>query len=102
MRPTAQQVLLAFAATGLTIAEGLDYHNLPNETQWPGPWDDYIKAPANKSYITPERIWKVEGNVTTSGLGSLLDAGHLLSGKSILIGEGGLLTLKFDENIAGR
>lgn len=81
----------------------IDYESLPNETIFPGPWETYIKAPVNKSYITPARIWKTRGNVTDSGFFySGVDDGHHEPGKGILIGAGGVLTLEFDENIAGR
>ncbi|KAI0123035.1 Six-hairpin glycosidase-like protein [Xylariales sp. AK1849] len=81
---------------------GIDYHHLPNETVFPGPWDDYIKAPANKSFITPKSIYAVEGNVTTSNSELFNRDGNLPAGTSILIGEGGHLTVEFAENIAGR
>ena len=90
----------------LTTAAGtapfIDYNHLPNETIFPGPWEEYIKAPANKSYIRPARIWKARGNVTDSGFEASLRSNDHRSGSSILIGVGGILTLEFDENIAGR
>ena len=92
--------LLALATLGVTLAvgsDGIDYHHLPREPVFPGPWDRFNKAPANKSYIAPARIWMVEGNVTTTS-----DAGHLSADGSILIGEGGHITLEFEENISGR
>jgi hypothetical protein len=81
---------------------GVDYHHLPDKSVFPGPWDEYIKAPANKSFITPARIYKVDGNVSTSGSGLNLEDGKHVSGSSILVGEGGQLTLEFAENVAGR
>ena len=80
----------------------IDYNNLPNETIFPGPWEESIKAPANKSYIRPARIWKARGNVSDSGFDASLRTADHDSGSSILIGIGGILTLEFDENIAGR
>ncbi|KAH6686172.1 Six-hairpin glycosidase-like protein [Plectosphaerella plurivora] len=74
----------------------------PYETLFPGPWERFIKAPANKTHITPTGIWAVEGNVTTSAHGGPLQVGEHVPGSSILIGPGGLLTLEFAENIAGR
>ncbi|KAK8012674.1 hypothetical protein PG991_010049 [Apiospora marii] len=92
--------LLSLATLGSTLAvspDGIDYHHLPREPVFPGPWDRFIKAPANKSYITPAKIWMVEGNVTTTRNG-----GRLSADGDILIGEGGRITLEFEENISGR
>lgn len=96
--------VLAVWAWPRTVAalEGVNYHHLPDKTVFPGPWDDYIKAPANKSFITPTRVWRVDGNVTTSDDDFTLRDGRLLSGGSILVGESGHLTVEFTENIAGR
>lgn len=96
-------LLLGSLFLSLTAATPfLDYNNLPNETIFPGPWEEYIKAPSNKSYIRPARIWKARGNVSDSGFEASLQAADHDSGSSILIGMGGILTLEFDENIAGR
>ncbi|KAK7953957.1 alpha-L-rhamnosidase A [Apiospora saccharicola] len=92
--------LLSLATLGSTLVvspDGIDYHHLPQEPVFPGPWDRFIKAPANKSYITPARIWMVDGNVTTTSNG-----GYLSANGDILIGEGGHITLEFEENISGR
>ncbi|KAI2623119.1 Six-hairpin glycosidase-like protein [Hypoxylon sp. NC1633] len=94
-------VFLVPLASGV-VSWGIDYHSLPTHPAFPGPWDKYIKAPADKSFITPARFWRVEGNVTVPNTEYQLPArGHTYSG-SILIGEGGLLTVEFEENIAGR
>ena len=89
----------ALAGAGMN---GIDYHNLPTSPVFPGPWDHYIKAPANKSFITPAEIWQVEGNVTTPSSGAAPVVGRRPKHESILIGAGGLLSLAFDENISGR
>ncbi|KAL7625295.1 hypothetical protein AAE478_004511 [Parahypoxylon ruwenzoriense] len=100
MKPLPSVACLALVP--IAASSGVDYHNLPVDPVFPGPWDKYIKAPANKSFITPTRFWKVEGNVTTLSIDSgPLTYGHYYGG-GILIGEGGLLTLEFRENIAGR
>ncbi|KAK6856052.1 hypothetical protein PG995_008203 [Apiospora arundinis] len=99
-RPLMSLLALAHATLGLTKAvgpDGIDYHHLPREPVFPGPWDRFNKAPADKSFITPARVWKVEGNVTTTSNG-----GNLSADGSILIGEGGHITLEFEENISGR
>ncbi|KAK8038131.1 hypothetical protein PG994_014898 [Apiospora phragmitis] len=85
--------LLCLASMGLTLAVspgGIDYHHLPESLS-------SLAPPANKSHITPARIWMVDGNVTTTSNG-----GHLSADGSILIGEGGHITLEFEENISGR
>lgn len=93
----------AFSAALVGAAvNGIDYHDLPTSPVFPGPWDHYIKAPANKSFITPAEIWKVEGNVTTPSTGATPIVGQPSGHESILIGAGGLLSLAFDENISGR
>lgn len=92
--------LLSLATLGSTLAvspDGIDYHHLPREPVFPGAWDRFIKAPANKSYITPARVWMVDGNVTTTN-----NDGYLSADGDILIGEGGRITFEFEENISGR
>jgi hypothetical protein len=77
---------------------GPSYENLPPEAVFPGPWDANIQAPANKTHIRPKRIWKTEGDVR--------GADTLVVGKpkhhNLTIGSGGLVTLEFPQNIAGR
>jgi alpha-L-rhamnosidase-like protein len=91
------------STSSLTLSSPfIDPDNLPDETLFPGPWERYIKAPANKTRITPAGIWAVEGNVTTSAQGVKLQVGEHVAGSGILLGPGGLLTLEFAENIAGR
>ncbi|KAH8908913.1 Six-hairpin glycosidase [Coniochaeta sp. PMI_546] len=94
--------LLPLAAAGLAATRPfIDWESLPNTTIFPGPWEKYIKAPRDKTRITPARIWKVKGNVSTSGVNGWARGGHEPGG-GIAIGPGGVLTLEFDENIAGR
>jgi hypothetical protein len=77
---------------------GPSYEDLPPKAVFPGPWDANIQAPANKSHIRPKKIWKTEGDVT--------GANALVVGKSkndgLIIRPGGLVTLEFPQNIAGR
>jgi len=74
------------------------YDDLPSEAVFPGPWDDYIQAPANKSYIRPIAVKSTEGDVS--------NAMGLLEGvyweKKPVLGPGGLMILEFEQNIAGR
>ncbi|KAI5921402.1 Six-hairpin glycosidase-like protein [Camillea tinctor] len=94
-------IISVLVASALTSA--IDYHDLPKTAVFPGPWDDYIKAPANKSFITPAGVWKTEGNVTTLTRDHRPSAaGVPNSSSSISIGDGGLVTVEFRENIAGR
>ncbi|KXH51899.1 hypothetical protein CSIM01_13676 [Colletotrichum simmondsii] len=82
----------------------IDPNSLPDTPVFRGPWERYIKAPADKTYIVPHRIWDVEGNITTSGLEAVevgVEAGRTFH-HGITIGPGGMLTLEFEENIAGR
>ena len=99
---------IAWATLWLSMSTGaagngspyLDYEHLPNATLFPGPWEDYIKAPANKSHIVPARIYGVRGNVSTSTIEA--QVGDHNEGNAIMIGAGGTLSLEFAENIAGR
>ncbi|KAI1635908.1 Six-hairpin glycosidase-like protein [Biscogniauxia mediterranea] len=96
-------VLIIPSLVAPALSFGIDYHNLPNKAVFPGPWDDYIKAPANKSFITSAGVWKTEGNVTTSTrIYRPSAAGVPIPSSRISIGEGGLVTVEFRENIAGR
>ncbi|KAG7127826.1 hypothetical protein HYQ45_012318 [Verticillium longisporum] len=84
-------------------AKNIDYAALPDETLFPGPWERYIKAPADKTRITPARILTTFGNVTTSSATPrAVTPGDHVPGQGILIGPEGLLTLEFDENTGGR
>ncbi|KAI1337475.1 Six-hairpin glycosidase-like protein [Xylariaceae sp. FL0016] len=114
---------LVFLASSVCASEsdgGIDFRHLPNHTAYPGPWERYIKAPVDKKYVIPERIWKVEGNVSMMGMvadelwechtdgrkcgggGGGEDDDEDTGEEGILIGEGGFLTVAFKENIAGR
>ncbi|KAL0944124.1 alpha-l-rhamnosidase a [Colletotrichum truncatum] len=81
----------------------IDPESLPKEPIFKGPWERYVKAPADKTRIVPSSIYGVEGNVTTSlravEVGAA--AAHTFE-NGITIGPGGVLTLEFAENIAGR
>lgn len=81
----------------------IDPESLPTEPIFKGPWETFNKAPADKTRITPSRIWDVEGNITTSL--RTVKVGAAAAGAfdhGITIGPGGVLTLEFEENIAGR
>ncbi|KAB5563061.1 Six-hairpin glycosidase-like protein [Coniochaeta sp. 2T2.1] len=101
MKLWATLIAFPLAAIGLGDRPYIDFESLPNKTIWPGPWEKYIKAPKDKTRITPARIWKASGNVTTSGIDAKTRIGHEPGG-GIAIGPGGVLTLEFEENIAGR
>ncbi len=81
--------------------QGPDYEAPPPlDTIFPGPWESYIRAPLNKSHITPVRIFHYEG--ATSGAESVLQDASAENGVSWVISPGGLITFEFQENISGR
>jgi hypothetical protein len=73
------------------------YDDLPSEAVFPGPWDDYIQAPANKSYIRPIAVKSTEGDVSNAI--ALVDGN---GEKKPALGPSGLMILEFAQNIAGR
>jgi len=93
--------LLLCIQLGATLALGFpgpSYEDLPSQSLFPGPWDDLIQAPRDKSYIRPKRIWKQEGDVSIAE--AVLESS---TGKhSLTIRPGGLVTLEFPQNIGGR
>ncbi|KAL8902529.1 MAG: hypothetical protein Q9207_004627 [Kuettlingeria erythrocarpa] len=80
------------------LRAGISHITLPRHAVFPGPWDEYIKAPPNRSYIRPERIWHIEGPVTHPE--AVLDWQETTT--SVTLDPGGLVILEFAENIAGR
>jgi hypothetical protein len=78
---------------------GPDYESLPLDTIFPGPWEASIKAPVNKSHITPAKIFAFEGNV--AGGEAVLSGTRPKGGLAWVIGPGGLITFEFVENIGG-
>ncbi|KAH8672812.1 Six-hairpin glycosidase-like protein [Tricladium varicosporioides] len=80
--------------------DGPDYDSLPLITIFPGPWENGIRAPVNKSHIVPTKIFNYEGAV--SGAESVLQTADRRRGLSWVISPGGLVTFEFEENIAGR
>lgn len=89
---------ICLTATKASYA-GPDYEHLPLDSIFPGPWESNIRAPFNKSYITPTKIFNFEGAVS-GGEVVLQDAAG--SGISWVISPGGLITFEFAENIGGR
>lgn len=80
--------------------KGPDYESLPHYTIFPGPWESNIRAPFNKSYIQPAKIFAVEGPV--SGGESVLKNADSAGGIPWIISPGGMITFEFEENISGR
>jgi hypothetical protein len=81
--------------------QGPDYAHLPLDTIFPGPWESNIRAPFNKSHITPVKIFKAEGAV--SGFETVLqDADASIEGIHWRVRPGGLVTFEFAESISGR
>ncbi|KAL8674516.1 MAG: hypothetical protein Q9168_001108 [Polycauliona sp. 1 TL-2023] len=97
-------LLLAYHAVAYQVAPSLlhilpvSYRSLPTRTVFPGPWEEYIRAPATKSHIHPKGIWRVQGSVSVPT--RPLDLSDSTS--PITIRPGGLVTFEFSENIAGR
>jgi hypothetical protein len=96
----AFQSALTLAAGSYQFSKtGFSYDSLPARTLFPGPWEAYIQAPANKTHIKPVAVRNVEGDVRKGHLSLLAEAtGH----HAVSIGPGGLITLDFGQNIAGR
>jgi hypothetical protein len=94
--------LLSALSVSIAIAEqhAVDYEALPLDTLFPGPWENYIRAPVNKSHIVPVKVFSFEGDV--SGGESVLENADPSGGISWVIRPGGLITFEFAENIAGR
>lgn len=80
------------------LCAGISHITLPRHAVFPGPWEEYIKAPSNRSHVRPERIWHVEGPVTVPE--AVLDWQE--TSTSVTLDPGGLVVLEFAENIAGR
>lgn len=92
--------ILAGTAARAAKFDGPDYESLPLDTIFPGTWENNIRAPFNKSYITPVKIFNFEGAV--SGAEAVLQDTKTEGGISWVIGPGGLITFEFGENIAGK
>ncbi|KAL8949430.1 MAG: hypothetical protein Q9222_004453 [Ikaeria aurantiellina] len=84
--------------TSSYFGPGVSHSSLPQHAVFPGQWEEYIKAPANRSHIRPQKVWHVEGSVFHPQ--AVLDWQE--NNSSTIIGPGGLVILEFPENIAGR
>jgi hypothetical protein len=97
------RLVLSVSLSAAAALETLDllvpsYDDLPPDAVFPGPWNDNIQAPANKSYIQPAGIWNSEGDVSYV----VVPAGGNWDGGSLTMSPGGLVTLEFPQNIGGR
>ena|ERR1700710_2307615 len=97
---TISILFFLFLASTQAINNGPDYESLPLNTIFPGPWENYIRAPVNKSHIAPVKIFDLEGVV--SGAETVLQDADANGGIAWIIGPGGLITFEFAENIAGK
>ncbi|KAI4205277.1 MAG: hypothetical protein LQ350_000599 [Teloschistes chrysophthalmus] len=89
--------LVTQVASIVPTSNGISHTSLPRQALFPGPWEEYIKAPAEKSRIRPKRIFRADGSVSDSeALVNWQD-----SSISTTLSPGGLVTLEFAENIAG-
>lgn len=96
-------VFLVFSLlTSLTHAlhyPGPDPNSLPLETLFPGPWESNIRAPFNKSYIQPLKIYNHEGAISNAA--SVLQDSDSTT-PPLSISPGALVTFEFAENIGGK
>ncbi|KAL9581666.1 MAG: hypothetical protein Q9212_003755 [Teloschistes hypoglaucus] len=89
--------LVTQVASIVPTSNGISHTSLPQQALFPGPWEEYIKAPAEKSRIRPKRIFRTNGSVSDpEALVKWQD-----SSTSTTLSPGGLVTLEFAENIAG-
>lgn len=104
--PHFPRVFAASSATSrlqslpLDDSENFDhYHYPPPQTSiFPGPWEENIQAPANKTHIYPEKLWRWDGDISDPG--ALLEWTDPNTRSSL--SPGGMITLEFKENVAGR
>ncbi|KAL8701531.1 MAG: hypothetical protein Q9201_004860 [Fulgogasparrea decipioides] len=90
-------VIVHQLASTVPFTAGISHTSLPRQAIFPGPWEEYIRAPIDKSHIRPEKIWHVEGYVSAPE--ALLELEEANS--STTLDPGGLVILEFPENIAG-
>jgi hypothetical protein len=93
-------LLLLTESAQATKCDGPNYESLPLDTVFPGPWEENIRAPVNKSHILPVKIFNFEGAV--AGVEAVLQDASTAGGISWVIGPGGLVTFEFAESISGR
>lgn len=72
---------------------------LPTEAVFPGPWDEYIQAPADKTHIRPKGVKLTEGNVENAS--AVLEGAHGTE-SGLTLGAGGIVIFDFEQNIGGR
>ncbi|OAF61937.1 hypothetical protein VC83_01396 [Pseudogymnoascus destructans] len=105
---------LVFVAGAVVTAAGVDstqallkehltehqslVQELPAQAVFPGPWDRYIQAPANKTHIRPKGVHLTNGDVVNASavLEGALGSHHLT------LGPGGNVIFDFEQNIGGR
>lgn len=71
---------------------------LPTKAVFPGPWDEYIQAPLNKTHIRPKGVHNTTGDVVNAS--SVLEGG--LGNHNLTLGPGGNVIFDFQQNIGGR
>lgn|SRR4051812_43164502 len=86
-------------ASQLVIQKQPSVQVLPTEAVFPGPWDEYIQAPANKTHIRPKGVKLTEGNVENAS--AVLD-GTRDTKSGLTLGPGGIVIFDFEQNIGGR
>lgn len=94
----AYSVVAQRLGSTVPLRAGISHTSLPRQAVFPGLWEEYIKAPYDKSRIRPGKLWHTEGSVSSPE--AVLNWQE--SNSSTTLGPGGLITLEFPENIAGR
>lgn len=82
----------------IPLRVGISHTSLPRHAVFPGSWEEYIKAPSDRSHIRPEKVWNVEGPIVFPH--AVLNGQE--SNSSMTLDPGGLVIFEFAENIAGR
>ncbi len=94
-------LLLQTALAG-SYDEGVKATSLPSQALFPGPWNAYIQAPANKSYIKPRSTKWIDQEdwPPVKGKGSL--GGNADASEPLRMWRADAVAFDFKENIGGR
>lgn len=87
----------------LASTQGVDYEHLPTDTVFPGPWEQNIKAPKDKTRILPAKVFFQESVKNPESVleNTQVNATAASNGR-FNIGLGGTVIYEFAENIGGR
>jgi hypothetical protein len=92
----------AAVAAGVTSAQySQSIPEIFQDAVFPGPWDEYIQAPANKTHIQPKSVKYSDGDIDNAS--AVLEGTDGTDGtQSLTIGPGGTVIFDFGQNIGGR